>query len=172
MEELRLTGNSLLGSRPILHFDKNFDDQPHLKVIKEVFKQVFATPKDHPKSKPFSDHVFSFFVLDDKIWFRNYQMVDKLTSKKNKTEKQLVEIGPRFILDPVRIIDGSFEGDVIYNNDDFISQRTQQRNERKVKILEYKNKQESMKKRKKLMEEGEIDEVESVFLKGDDDQSK
>lgn len=141
-----------------------------MKVIKEVFKQVFATPKDHPKSKPFSDHLFAFYAVDDKIWFRNYQMVDKQISKKNMTEKQLVEIGPRFILDPVRINDGSFEGDVVYNNDQFyISQKQKTKAEGKRSGLEYIQKIENMKKRRKLMEPKEIDEIESVFLKEDEE---
>jgi len=50
-------------------------------------------------------------------------MVDKLTSNKKKTEKQLVEIGPRFVLEPIRILDGSFEGEVLYNNDSYVSTR-------------------------------------------------
>ena len=37
-------------------------------------KQVFATPKRHPKSKPFFDHVLSFSVADGRIWLRNYQV--------------------------------------------------------------------------------------------------
>ena len=40
MDELRMTGNCLRGSRPILSFDSNFDTQPHLKVMKEMFCHV------------------------------------------------------------------------------------------------------------------------------------
>lgn len=36
--------------------------------------QVFATPKRHPKSKPFFDHVLSFSVADGRVWLRNYQV--------------------------------------------------------------------------------------------------
>lgn len=39
----------------------------------------------------------------------------------------LVEIGPRFVLDPVRMLEGCFEGDVLYNNDQFVSVRTRVR---------------------------------------------
>lgn len=35
-----MTGNCLKGSRPIVVFDKAFDDAPHLKVIKEVLMHV------------------------------------------------------------------------------------------------------------------------------------
>jgi len=36
--------------------------------------QVFGTPKGHPKAKPFVDHVFAFFIANERVWFRNYQV--------------------------------------------------------------------------------------------------
>lgn len=36
--------------------------------------QIFGTPKDHRKAKPFHDHVYVFSIVDDHIWFRNYQV--------------------------------------------------------------------------------------------------
>lgn len=74
MKELKMAGNCLKGSRPVLHFDAAFESQPSTRLIKELLTQVFATPHGHPKSKPFVDHVFGFFMLDGKIWFRNYQV--------------------------------------------------------------------------------------------------
>ncbi|KAF8376670.1 hypothetical protein HHK36_031662 [Tetracentron sinense] len=41
MEELKLTGNNLKGSRPILTFSTNFDKDPHWKLLKEIITQVF-----------------------------------------------------------------------------------------------------------------------------------
>ena len=40
MAELKLSGNHLKGSRPVLSFDKAFDEQPHLQLMKEMFTQV------------------------------------------------------------------------------------------------------------------------------------
>eukprot|EP00954_Amorphochlora_amoebiformis_P022189 1351554-Amorphochlora_amoeboformis.AAC.3 len=40
MSELKLTGNCLKGSRPILFFDKTFDTTPTYKLLKEMFIQV------------------------------------------------------------------------------------------------------------------------------------
>jgi ribosome biogenesis protein BRX1 len=40
MEELKLTGNSLMGSRPVLSFDGPFEELPHLKLIKSTFTTV------------------------------------------------------------------------------------------------------------------------------------
>lgn len=121
MSELKMMGNCLKGSRPILSFDKAFDASPELAVLKELFThvcrrlsvmcrsictcvcvsacllcvlrfqlqgqcralihahlvyyiQLFGTPLGHPRSKPFVDHIISFYVVDGKIWFRHYQV--------------------------------------------------------------------------------------------------
>merc|ERR1712228_703165 len=107
MDELRLTGNCLKGSRPILSFDESFDRIPHLKLIKTLFGYVFGTPRGHPKSKPFIDRVMGFYYADQKIWVRNYQIVEErqsvldeesgmATPISSKATTSLVEIGPRF----------------------------------------------------------------------------
>ncbi|KAM7194102.1 ribosome biogenesis protein BRX1 [Rhypophila sp. PSN 637] len=138
MEELHFTGNCLKGSRPVLSFDGAFDQEPYLKVIKEVFLQVFGVPQGARKSKPFIDHVMAFSVADGKIWIRNYEIreVEKAKgeeqegessnkSKKAKgdrdTDVSLVEIGPRFVLTPIVIQEGAFGGPIIYENKRFIS---------------------------------------------------
>ena len=51
-----------------------FDEQPHWQLMKEMLTHVFATPKGHQKSKPFTDHVINFAVADERIWIRNYQV--------------------------------------------------------------------------------------------------
>lgn len=67
MDELRLTGNCMKGSRPILSFDESFGRLDHLKVLKELFVDVFGTPRGHPKSKPFVDRVMAFYYADNKV---------------------------------------------------------------------------------------------------------
>ena len=39
--------------------------------------QTFGTPNHHPKSQPFYDHVYSFSMSDNRIWFRNYQIMEE-----------------------------------------------------------------------------------------------
>jgi ribosome biogenesis protein BRX1 len=73
MDELRLTGNSMKGSRPILSFDTSFDTLTHLKILKCLFTDVFGTPRGHPKSKPFVDRVMGFYYADGKVCFMNPQ---------------------------------------------------------------------------------------------------
>ena len=67
MDELRLTGNCMKGSRPILTFDESFTRLGHLKVLRELFVDVFGTPRGHPKSKPFVDRIMAFYFADKKV---------------------------------------------------------------------------------------------------------
>ena len=67
MDELRLTGNCMKASRPVLSFDGSFQRLGHLKLIKELFVDVFGTPRGHPKSKPFVDRVMAFYYADKRV---------------------------------------------------------------------------------------------------------
>lgn len=138
MEELHFTGNCLKGSRPVLSFDASFDKEPHLRLLKELFLHIFGVPKGARKAKPFVDHVMAFTLADGKIWVRNYQINETEASKlpssddsepkskskssnSKETEISLVEIGPRFVLTPIVIQEGSFGGPIIYENKEFVS---------------------------------------------------
>ena len=70
LTEIKLTGNCLKYSRPMLSFDKSFDELPHMKVLKELFQHTFNSPKNHPKTKPFYDHVICFYNVNNNIFFR------------------------------------------------------------------------------------------------------
>ena len=67
MDELRLTGNCMKGSRPILTFDSNFEQLGHLKLLKELFVDIWGIPRGHPKSKPFVDRIMAFYYADKKV---------------------------------------------------------------------------------------------------------
>lgn len=142
MEELSFNGNCLKGSRPILSFDKSFDSEPHLQVIKQLFLQTMGVPPQQKRSKPFIDHVLSFSVADGRIFMRVYQLLEseptkvdgategeaegkKKSSRKNDIEKELdislLEIGPRCVLQPIIIQEGSFGGALLYENKHFVS---------------------------------------------------
>lgn len=77
MGELKLTGNCLKGARPLLSFDQNFTEQPQLMLMRELLTQIFGVPNHHPKSQPFVDRVYSFTFVDNRIWFRNYQILSE-----------------------------------------------------------------------------------------------
>lgn len=149
MAELKMTGNCLKSSRPLLSFDKSFDSEPHLALLKELFTQVrgisrcvgrrvllfgfawqnllgsvqvirylfpqiFSVPNFHPKSQPFFDHVYTFSVVDGKIWFRNYQIL-------TEEDGSLAEIGPRFVMQPIKIFGASFSGETLWENGDYVT---------------------------------------------------
>lgn len=113
MGELKMTGNCLRGSRPLLSFDPQFTKDPHYSLLKELLIQIFGVPNHHPKSQPFFDHVYTFMILDNRIWFRNYQILSE--------DGALGEIGPRFVLNPVKIFSGSFGGSTLWENPKYIS---------------------------------------------------
>jgi len=132
MDELKLTGNCLKGSRPILSFDKKFNETNQYSLLKEMFSQTFGTPKNHPKSKPFIDRVTTFSILDNRIWIRNYQIVDP-------KEMSLQEIGPRFVLNLIRIFNQGFHGTTLYENTAYVSPNEHRRNIRLQASSRYVN---------------------------------
>lgn len=170
MEELHFTGNCLKGSRPILSFDGAFDKQPHLRVIKELFMHTFGVPQGARKSKPFIDHVMGFSFVDGKIWVRNYQIneVEELVTKQSdndgdtgfsKKERKdndinLVEIGPRFVLTPIVIQEGSFGGPIIYENREFVSPNQVRAELRRTKASRHNARAEKMVER--LAKKGDL----------------
>ncbi|KAK9460642.1 Brix domain-containing protein [Lipomyces oligophaga] len=142
MAELNFTGNALKGSRPLLSFGKEFDEHPQYQLVKEMLVHVFGVPKSSRKTKPFVDHVLGFSIVDGKIWFRNYQIAESIDTtsetkinsedqelendgnsekKKKKLALSLVEIGPRFVMTLVSVLEGSFSGPLIFENKEFVS---------------------------------------------------
>ena len=113
MAELKMTGNCLAASRPLLSFCPTFSQDTHWDLIKELLTSIFGIPNQHPKSQPFFDHVFTFSVVDGKIWFRNYQIVEESGS--------LAEIGPRMVLNPIKVFDGAFSGQTLWENGSYIT---------------------------------------------------
>ena len=113
MAELKMTGNCLAASRPLLSFCPTFSQDTHWTLIKELLTSIFGIPNQYPKSQPFFDHVFIFSVVDGKIWFRNYQIVEESGS--------LAEIGPRMVLNPIKVFDGAFSGQTLWENGSYIT---------------------------------------------------
>jgi ribosome biogenesis protein BRX1 len=125
LDELNFTGNCLKGSRPVLSFDQSFELNDHYKLMKELFTHTFGVPPQARKSKPFVDHVMTFSIVDNKIWVRNYQINESIDQKEleegNVEDLSLVEIGPRFVLTLITILEGSFGGPKIYENKEYVS---------------------------------------------------
>lgn len=116
----------------------------HWSLIRSL--QIFAVPKTARRAKPFVDHVVSFSIADNRVWFRNYQIVhnapvdlsapiaglseqdlaaqlaSQLANKGKKSKHaedsiSMNEIGPRFVLTPIKIFEGSFGGAVVWENE-------------------------------------------------------
>ena len=77
----------------------------------------------------------------------------------------LVEIGPRFVLDPIRIFRGSFGGQTLYANPDFVSPNDIRAMEKKRKGMSYEQRKQSQKQRKTRHENMVLpeDPLDSVF---------
>jgi len=129
MGELKFSGNCLKTSRPLLVFDKLFDTEPHWQLVKELFTQTFGTPKYHPKSQPFIDHVLNFSIHDNRVWMRNYQVIleGENKVKEDKFQPEVVEIGPRIVLNLQRIQEGPFSGQAIFLNPDYVGPNERRR---------------------------------------------
>eukprot|EP00611_Tribonema_gayanum_P004031 TRINITY_DN1324_c0_g1_i3.p1 TRINITY_DN1324_c0_g1~~TRINITY_DN1324_c0_g1_i3.p1 ORF type:complete len:244 (-),score=67.82 TRINITY_DN1324_c0_g1_i3:283-1014(-) len=148
MDELKLTGNCMMGSRPLLSFDDKFQQSPHWQLTAALLTDVFGTPRGHPKSKPFIDRIMSFYIADNKVWVRNYQIIDagdggakekKLVHQGKEVTSQ-VEIGPRFVLEPIRLFSGSFGGPTLYQNPAYVSPNEVRANKKRAEGAKYHDK--------------------------------
>ncbi|XHF98356.1 hypothetical protein AWENTII_001910 [Aspergillus wentii] len=136
------SGNCLKGGRGIVVFDRSFDEQgpvaskpgsEYRTLIKEMLRGVFCVPKRGVKGmKPFVDRIIGIFGVDGKIWIRVYEIRESEGGAKGEEkptpkgkdglpEVSLVEIGPRFVLTPIVMLEGSFGGPVIYENKEYVS---------------------------------------------------
>jgi len=77
----------------------------------------------------------------------------------------LVEIGPRFVLNPIRIFRGFFGGQTLFQNPDFVSPNEIRALERREKGQSYEDRKESQQKRKDRQSQIIVpdDPLDSVF---------
>lgn len=168
MDELSFPGNNLMHSRPLLAFDPGFDETPIMRLIKEILTQTFAAPAGHRRTKPFVDHIMSFSLLDGRIWFRHYQIVDAALNEKvidKSVESTVVEIGPRFVMAPIKCFSGGFKGATIWENSAYVSPNEVRRAVRKREGDKVLGKMHQKSKRSKHLEVNKIvhDPIDKVF---------
>lgn len=77
----------------------------------------------------------------------------------------MIEIGPRFVLNPIRIFRGSFGGQTLYVNEDFVNPNIARSLDKKEKGEKYVRRKGAERKRKKREEEIVVptDPLEGVF---------
>jgi hypothetical protein len=104
-------------------------------------------------------HPFHTVPYTPQIWVRNYQILEEHPSNAKEAHSEqklhgsqmktsLVEIGPRFVLNPIRIFRGSFGGQTLYQNAQFVSPNAIRAMENKNRGDYYKNRKNTEKKRK------------------------
>lgn len=138
MAELGFGGNVLRGGRGITVFDKSFNKDhtmggdEHKSLIREMLRGIFCVPgKGIRGLKPFIDRVVGIYSLDGKIWLRVYEIregdkdnteTSKLLGDESENSGiKLIEVGPRLVLTPIVILEGSFGGPVIFENKMYVS---------------------------------------------------
>lgn len=121
-------------------FDSSFDEleakdgKENMSLMREMLRGVFCVPSKGVRGmKPFIDRVVGVYGLDGKIWIRIYEIregtKDAATPEEQKLKEstdisggvKLVEVGPRFVLTPIVILEGSFGGPVIFENKMYVS---------------------------------------------------
>jgi ribosome biogenesis protein BRX1 len=167
LEELNFTGNCMKNTRPILTFDPIFSTTDHGKVMKELLSAIFGVPKNHRKTRHYVDRVMHFGWVDDRIWARNYQIKESGTAEEGTVVIDglaLDEIGPRFVLHPVRVLEGSFTGRTLWLNPNYVPASVIRTNIRVGEAWKHKQRamgQEAsiMRKRNAVLPDKEIDHI-------------
>lgn len=102
---------------------------------------------------------------------RNYQIVDKTDNAEgakntNKASTHLVEIGPRLVLIPIRIFNGSLGGATLYQNMAYVSPNEERSALKKTKGNSYKERVAHNKERVEQAEawQPEPDELAGVKM--------
>ena len=134
----------------------------------------------------FRIHMFSLFAAAScpsslaaqlwQIWVRNYQILEEApaTAKEAAEARKatgsdrptsLVEIGPRFVLNPIRIFRGSFGGQTLYQNPEYVNPNLVRAEQRREKGFSYEKRKGSERLRKKRKEDLVVpaDPLDNVF---------
>ena len=77
----------------------------------------------------------------------------------------MIEIGPRFVLNPIRIFRGSFGGQSLYVNEDFVNPNVERALKKKEEGEKYVRRKGAQRKRKKRDEDIVVptDPLDDVF---------
>lgn len=171
LEELHLSGNCMKNTRAILTFDPFFSSTAYGQVVKDLLTAIFGVPQTHKKARPYIDHVIHFAWSDDRVWVRNYQIIEGASVDPVASDMQLTkdglsleEIGPRFVLHPIFIKEGSFMGKISWRNPHYVplaqlrsSSKLGEATRHRQRILEQAA--SSYRKKKAVLQEDELDHV-------------
>ena len=165
--ELNLKGNCMRKGRAIVSFSPEFSStatttaRPELVTVKGLLEGAFSVEEGHPKCNSYYDRVISFTYADDRIWYRNFEInVDSVSG-----ELSLLEIGPRFCMQLIKIHERSFAGPIIFHNDKYQSPNEMRSAIKKDAALKYSKKVSAVKMHEKNMESLAMseDELDTMF---------
>lgn len=117
--ELQFEARRCAGVRNLLSFDTGFEASAEKRVIKALLTRAFTvpraavTPQDSGAHRV--KHAVNFGLVGGRIWVRVYRINQETIPGAGL---DVVEIGPRMVLEPVRIIAGGFEGAIIAKCDE------------------------------------------------------
>lgn len=92
----------------VLMFSQEFEEMEHLKHVKMVVEHIF-------RSNEVKDKALCFFYLDGMIWVRTYKIGEKLE-----------EVGPRFVLEVLRVFERCFGGEILYKCEKDVRARSEE----------------------------------------------
>lgn len=157
VDELKTMGNFTFGTRPLLFFDQKFASGAN-QVIQELLTNVFNTPPGHRRGDrhDFFDHALNFSSLDGKIWVRQYQICEGEGQEgkgSGANGLSLTEIGPRFILNPIKVFDGSFRGKTLWENASYVTPAASRVMQRKLERGKHAQRQSAASERLRRKED-------------------
>lgn len=164
VEELKTIGNFTFGTRPLLFFDQKFASGTN-EVLRELLTNVFNTPPGHRRGDrhDFFDHALNFSFLDGKIWVRQYQICDGSREGGESADPSglsLAEIGPRFILNPIKVLSGSFRGKSLWTNNSYVTPAASRVLQNKLEKGKYAQRQSSNSERLRRKQESYMEDPE------------
>ena len=119
--ELKFDVRRAAGVRSLLCFDKGFEASADRRVLKQLLASAFGVPRATGARARESDgnksavkrvqHTLNFALLDDRIWLRVYRIGRSVDGALD-----VAEIGPRLVLEPVRIIASGFGGAILHSS--------------------------------------------------------
>ena len=108
-EELKFDGNCSKACKYCLSFDSSFNESDLMKVLKEIITQVFSIENCKCPAGDTVDRVLAFTYAEGRIFFRNYSVT-------GNDLKGFDEIGPRFVLTPLKVMVDGMAGTQVFRN--------------------------------------------------------
>lgn len=113
--ELNLSARRVLGVRNLLSFDAGFEACAERRVLRALLTRTFSVPDPAAGTRRGLrvKHTVTFSFVDGKIWVRVFR--NNTADAQGKVDVE--EVGPRIVLEPVRIIASGFGGAVLASHE-------------------------------------------------------